>query len=63
MHLFSSVDVSTFSPKAYQHNNNTDFTYKHFSFYFLVFSKHALFLLGYNKVDKKQKFSAFDLVE
>ena len=46
-------------------NNNTDFTYKHFLFffYYLYFFFHDLFLLDYNKVYKKQKFGALNILE
>ena len=40
---------------ANQNNNNTDFTYK----YILL----PIFHLGYEKIDKKQNFSAVDIVE
>ena len=38
--------------------SNTDFTYNN---YFLIFnfSSDMIFLLGYNKIDQKQKFNAF----
>ena len=32
-------------------------------FYYSVFSKYDLVLLGCNKIDKKQKFNASDVVE
>ena len=41
---------------ANQNNNNTDFTYK---YHILL----PIFLLGYEKIDKKQNFSAGDIVE
>ena len=41
---------------ANQNNNNTDFTYK---YHILL----PIFLLGYEKIDKKQNFSTVDIVE
>ena len=44
-------------------DNNTDFLYKHLFFYYLYFFKYDLFLLDYDEIHKKQKFSAPDIVE
>ena len=46
-----------------QNNNNTDVTYKHFFFLFIILLFWFFFLLDYNKIHKKLKFSAFDIVE
>ena len=44
-------------------NNNTDFTYKYFFFFKFIILCFDLFLLNYNKIHKKWKFSALDIVE
>ena len=44
-------------------NNNTDLLFKHSFFLLFIFLVIWLFLLDYNKIHKKQKFSAHDIVE
>ena len=39
------------------------YKYKQFFCYYLLFFKYELFLLSYNKKDKKQKFSALDTIK
>ena len=44
-------------------NNNTDLLFKHSFFLLFIFLVIWLFLLDYNKIHEKQKFSAHDIVE
>ena len=44
-------------------NNSTDSIYKYFLFLLFIILLWFFFLLDYNKIHKKQKFSAFDIVE
>ena len=44
-------------------NNSTDSIYKYFLFLLFIIHLWFFFLLDYNKIHKKQKFSAFDIVE